>query len=82
MATEKPDDDTIFEMRLQNAQAAVFTIYHSANQRIIDNPSFLEGCDKQVLSNAQKVVIESKGATRKQADGKWKIINKLNAILR
>ncbi|GHT02190.1 hypothetical protein AGMMS49525_05290 [Bacteroidia bacterium] len=79
---ETPNEDTIFELHLQNAQTATFTVYQSAYQRIIANPSFLEGCDKQVLNNAQKVEIASKGTTQRDADGRWKIIHKLNVIIK
>ena len=79
---ETPNEDTIFELRLQNSLCATFTVYHSAKQRIISNPSFLEGCNKQVLNNTQNVKTESKGTAQRQAaDGKWKIIKKLNVII-
>ena len=79
---EAPNDDTVFELCLQNAQSAVFTIYHFAYQRIIANPSFLEGCDKQVLNNAQKIEIESEGTAVQQADGKWEILKKPVVIIK
>jgi LysM repeat protein len=79
---ETPNEDTIFELHLQNAHTATFTIYQSAYQRIVANPSFLEGCDKQVLNNEHKVEIASKGTTQRDADGKWKIIHKLNVIIK
>ena len=78
---ETPNEDTIFELHLQNAQIATFSIYHSAKQLIINRPEFLDGCDKQVLNNAQGVKIESEGTAQRQADGKWKIIKKLNVII-
>ena len=76
-----PNDDTVFELCLQNAQSATFTIYNDAYQRIIANPSFLEGCDKQVLNNAQKIEIESEGTAVRQADGKWEILKKPVVII-
>lgn len=79
--TERPNEDTIFELTLQNAQTAKFSISPIAYARIIARPSFLDGCDKQVLNNAQKVEIINKGTAQKQTDGKWKIINKLNVII-
>jgi hypothetical protein len=79
---EMPNEDSVFELYLQNAQTATFTIYQSAYQRTIANPSFLEGCDKQVLNSAQKVEIVSKGTAQRDADGKWKISHKLNVIIR
>jgi predicted membrane protein len=78
---ETPNEDTIFELHLQNAQVATFTIYVSAYQRIIANPAFLEGCEKQVLNNVQNIEIVKEGTAQCQADGKWKIINRLNVII-
>jgi hypothetical protein len=78
---ETPNEDTVFELHLHNEQNATFTIYPLAKSRIIANPSFLEGCDKQVLTNAQNVKVVSEGSAQRQADGRWKIVNKLNVIL-
>jgi hypothetical protein len=79
--TESPNEDTVFELHLQNAQNATFTIYPSAKQRIIKRPAFLDGCDKQVLINGQDVKIIDEGIAQLQADGKWKITKKLNVII-
>jgi hypothetical protein len=78
---EAPDADTTFELHLQNSHIASFVVYGSAVQRIIANPSFLEGCEKQVLANARSVKTESKGETQRGADGKWKIIRKLSVTI-
>jgi hypothetical protein len=78
---ETPNEETVFELHLQNAQNATFRIYNSAKPRIIANPAFLEGCDKQVLANAQNVKIVNEGSAQRQADGKWKIVTKLNVII-
>jgi len=81
--SETPNDDTIFELHLQNTDFARFSIYHSARQKIFANPSFLEGCNKQVLSNAQNLTIENEGtAQRKPEDGRWQIKNNLKIILK
>lgn len=79
--SETPNEDSFFELRTQNAQNATFTIYTAAKQRIIANPSFLEGCDKQVLANASKLTVETEGSAQLQSDGKWKIIKKLNVTI-
>jgi len=78
---ETPNEDTIFELYLQNSQTATFTLHSIAYKRVIANPSFLEGCDKQVLNNAQNVKIESEGTAQRQTNGKWKIIKKLNVTI-
>jgi hypothetical protein len=81
MIKETPNEEIVFELHLQNAQNATFTIYHPAKQRIIANPVFLEGCDKQVLARDQNVKVINEGAAQRQADGKWKVIRKLNVII-
>ena len=79
---ETPNENTVFELRLQNPQTASFTVYPAAYKRIIANPSILEGCEKQVSTGAQNLHIEREGAVRRQPDGKWKIIKKLYVIIK
>lgn len=78
---EKPNEETVFELHLQNEQYASFKIYDLAKHRIIANPAFLEGCDKQVVNINQKIEIVSEGTTQLQPDGKWKINKKLNVTI-
>lgn len=78
---EASNEDTVFELCLRNEQMAAFFIYNNAYKRIIANPSFLEGCDKQILNNAQHIKVENEGLAQRQADGKWKIIKKPNIII-
>ena len=78
---EMPDEDAIFELDLHNPYTASFTIYHSAKQKILANPSVLNGCNKQVLNNAQNVKIESEGKAQLQANDKWKVLQKLNVTI-
>lgn len=80
---ETPNDDAIFILALQGENTAVFSIYKASYQRVIANPSFLEGCEKQILGNSMELEIVSKGTAQKDtSNGKWKIINKLNVIIR
>jgi hypothetical protein len=79
---ETSDEDTIFELHLQNEQTATFTICDSARQRVIAISSFLEGCDKQVLNNAHDVETVSEGTACRDVGGRWRIINKLNVIIK
>jgi regulator of replication initiation timing len=79
---ETPNEDTVFELHPQAERAATFTVYAGACQLVIKRPEFLEGCDKQVLNNAQSVKVESPGTAQKQPDGKWRITKKLNVIIR
>lgn len=78
--THEPDADTTFVLYLQG-QRASFEVFNAAFQRVVANPSFLEGCIKQVMNNASKVKTEERGEARRQADGKWKITRKLNVLI-
>lgn len=81
--TENPDDDSNFELHLKNKKAAIFIVYKPAFPRIVRNPAaFLQGCEKQVLGQTGIVEIKEEGLTQYDADGKWKVINKLNVIIR
>jgi hypothetical protein len=79
--SETPNENTIFELHLQNANTAFFTIYEGAKQLVCKHPEFLEDCEKQVLNNAQNVKIESEGEAQRQPDGKWRITKKLSIII-
>lgn len=68
-------------MKLDNKRLAIFKIYPSAIKRVIANPSFLEGCEMQILNNAQTVKTEVPGEAELQSDGKWMITKKLKVIL-
>lgn len=78
---ETADQDTVFILHLRTNNSAQFSIYPPAQPRILANPAFLEGCEKQVLTNATRVVITTEGEAIRQADGKWQITKKLEAIL-
>jgi len=79
--SKTPNADTIFEMHLQNAKMATFSIFFGAEQLIIKRPEFLEGCEKQVLNNAQNIRIESEGTARLNVNLKWEIIKPLNIVI-
>lgn len=78
---ETADQDTVFILHLRTNNSARFSIYPPAHPRILANPAFLEGCEKQVLTNATRVVITAEGEAIRQADGKWQITKKLEVIL-
>lgn len=81
--SDTPTEDTVFVLNMIDENEASFTIYTPAYQRVIANPAFLEGCDKQVLAVTMQIDIDSKGIARQDfSNGKWKIINKLNVIIR
>lgn len=80
---ENPNEDSIFVLHLNGDNMADFSIYKLAYQRVVANPSFLEGCEKQILGDTMQLEIKSEGrAQREVSNGKWKVINKLNVIIR
>ncbi|MBQ6083843.1 MAG: hypothetical protein IJK92_05775 [Bacteroidales bacterium] len=78
--TEKPDEDTVFELHT-SSNTADFIIYSGAKRRIIANPAYLDGCEKQIIGDSE-VIVEEKGTAQIQMDGKWKIINNLKVIIK
>lgn len=71
---EQPNEDTIFELKLdqQNNSRATIIIYPEAFRRVIANPAFLEGCEKQILGN-NSVTMIIEGIAQKDSSGKWNI---------
>ena len=53
-----PDEDTIFELTETAPGTYEIDIYQPAHKRILANPSFLEGCEKQIVGNEIVKVIE------------------------
>lgn len=80
---EIPNEDSIFVLHLNREDSAAFEIYESAYKRVVANPSFLEGCEKQIIGESSQLEIVTKGMAQKDfSNGKWKVINKLNVIIR
>ena len=69
---EQPDDDTTFVLKLNKpgGMRAMVTIYQEAYNRIIANPSFLEGCEKQLLGGTM-VSMQRDGVAQKDSNSKW-----------
>lgn len=74
---EEPDEnETNFELKLARGTdtTAKVVIYKGAYRRIIANPAFLEGCEKQLVGNNYTTVTTTKeGVATKDSDGKWRI---------
>ena len=64
-----PDDDTVFELTETAPGTYEIDIYPPAHKRILANPSFLEGCKKQIVGNKIVKVIE-RGIARDNGMGK------------
>lgn len=80
---ETPSDDSIFVLRLEGEDSAVFNVYKQAYQRVVANPSFLEGCEKQILGDTMQLEVVSEGrAQREVSNGKWRVVSKLNVTIK
>jgi hypothetical protein len=74
---ETPNEDTIFELKLNHAgdTRASVVVYCEAYRKVIANPAYLEGCEKQVLGN-NNVTIRREGVAIKDGNGNWIISTK------
>lgn len=80
---ETPNEDSIFVLQLNGKNSADFDIYANAYSKVVANPSYLEGCEKQILYETKQIEVLSKGYTQQvDVDGKWKVIKKLNVIIK
>lgn len=77
---ENPNENSIFDLRMQGRQYATFVVYSDAYPLVIQRPEFLDGCEKQIVGSDTIKVI-SRGRAQKQTDGRWKITKKLNIII-
>lgn len=81
---EQPDPaETNFELRLDSptATSAKIYIYPGAERRILANPAFLEGCDKQILGNS-RVETTHPGLATKEGEDNWVVTKKPEVIIR
>lgn len=81
---EQPDSaETNFELRLDSptATSAKIYIYPGAERRILANPAFLEGCDKQILGNS-RVETTHPGLAQKEGENNWVVTKKPEVIIR
>lgn len=81
---EQPDPaETNFELRLDSptATSAKIHIYSGAERRILANPAFLEGCDKQILGNS-RVETTHPGLAQKEGENNWVVTKKPEVIIR
>ena len=81
---EQPDSaETNFELRLDSptATSAKIYIYSGAERRILANPAFLEGCDKQILGNS-RVETTHPGLAQKEGENNWVVTKKPEVIIR
>ena len=73
---EIPNEDTVFKIVKTSANKATFSIYPDAYKRIIKNPDFADGCDKQRINPMPKTLKIENGETSQDNFGKWQITKK------
>lgn len=78
---EVPGDDSFFELKLHTPNKAQVTICRNAYRKILSNPAFLEGCDKNVMGS-NEVQIVAEGEAVKEPDGRWRVIRKIRVNLK
>lgn len=78
---ERENDDTVFVLTLKSESAASVSIFRQAYGKVIANPSYLEGCEKQIIGNSS-VVIVREGEAEKGFNGKWKVVSPLKVEIR
>ena len=80
---ETPNEDSIFVLQLNGNNSAEFDIYKNAYSKVAANPSYLDGCEKQILFETKQIDIVSKGSAQLMGlNGKWKVVKKLNVIIK
>lgn len=81
--TPQPNGNTIFELHLNGANQAELCLYSGALKRIVANPAFIDGCDKQVINNDKNVEVRSTGLVRKDPiSGRWQVIRKMDILIK
>lgn len=81
--TSQPNGNTIFELHLNGANQAELCLYSGALKRIVANPAFIDGCDKQVINNDKNVEVRSTGLVRKDPiSGRWQVIRKMDILIK
>lgn len=78
---EQENDDTIFVLKLKNANSATISIFKQAYGRVLANASYLEGCEKQIIGNSS-VEIVREGEAERAFNGKWKVVSPLKVEIR
>jgi hypothetical protein len=71
-----PNEDTVYEITKTLDRTATFRIYSDAYRRVIKNPDFIDGCDKQRISHTQTTLEIEDGEATQDDFGRWKIIKK------
>lgn len=80
LVSDIPSPDALFRLELEDGRTAKFELHEPAIRRVVSNPSFLEGCDKQVVGRSKVTVVEP-GEARKDENGYWHVTKKLKVVI-
>ena len=79
---EVPTDDAIFELTPNlNRGTATVTIYKRSYQKVLANPSYLDGCDRQV-SGSTSVNVTEEGIAELSNENKWLVRKQIRVTLK
>ena len=76
--TQTPNEDTVFELDVNNAGTVTYTVYGRAYSRVLRRPEFLKGCDVQHMGSTR---LEVTPGTAQEQDGKYIVTTKANVII-
>ena len=78
---EHENDDAVFVLKLKSESKAAITLYERAYNKILENASYLDGCEKQIIGK-NSVEIVDEGEAEMGSDGKWKVVTPLKVEIR
>ncbi|MBO4738367.1 MAG: hypothetical protein J5606_02270 [Bacteroidales bacterium] len=78
---DSANEDTVFELCLKGTSKADITIYKSAYEKILDNPTHLEGCDKQIVGKTS-IKVEQVGEAVTDDNGRWRVVKPLKVLVK
>jgi len=76
--SDTPNEDTVYLIKLTNIDGRLgkFDIYQNSRPRVLKNPDFADGCEKQKLSLSPTTIQVEPGEAQKDDFGKWRITKK------
>lgn len=78
---EQENEDTVFLLKLRNNSIASITIFKPAYGKVLANPSYLEGCDKQIIGHNSVEIIQE-GEAEISSNGKWRVVAPIRVEIR
>lgn len=67
----EPDEDSFFELTKTSGNTYKIDIYKPAHKKILANPSYLDGCDKQIIGYNIVKVIQAGIAKKDEGTGRF-----------